>query len=136
MTQAQDDQDDVERESLLSTVDLGEELRKGLLERLARLRALAQGRGEHHRRSIASVRKLYASMVDLAAEAGHPRRQAETPYEYRRTLGQAFPGGEEAIEAITEAYVRTHYGQVPDTQTEMEQLVRYWQQLQELSSAS
>jgi hypothetical protein len=130
LNQAQAERDELERESLLSSVDLGEELKKGLQARLARLRAMAQGRGERHRRSIASIRKLYASMVDLATEAGYPRRQAETPYEYRHTLYRAFPGGRAAVEAITEAYVRTHYGEAPGTEAEMVQLVRHWHQLQ------
>jgi hypothetical protein len=130
IVQAQDEGDNLERESLLSSVDLGQELKRALQERLARLRALVQGGDERHRRSIASVRKLYASMVDLATEVGYGRRQAETPYEYRVSLRQAFPGAEEGIEAITEAYVRTHYGEAPGTQAEMDQLVRYWRQIQ------
>ena len=41
------------------------------------------------------------------------------------------PEHERAVDAITEAYVRVHYGEVPDTREEMEQLRRYYRELQE-----
>ena len=96
---------------------------------LAQIRTLAGQFGGHHRRSIASIRKIYASMVDLATEAGYPRRAADTPYEYRSTLYDAFADSREAVDTITEAYVRTHYGEVPDTPAKMAQIVQFWEQL-------
>jgi hypothetical protein len=75
---------------------------------------------------------MYASMADLASKAGYPRRPAQTPYEYRGTLHRAFPGGQDAVDAITEAYVRVHYGQVPGTQDEMDQLLTSWERVQTL----
>ena len=45
---------------------------------------------------------------------------------------EAFSGGRQAIDAITEAYVLVHYGQVPDTRAEMQQIVNHWRQLQPL----
>jgi hypothetical protein len=120
----------LERESILSVEEVVGDLRAALRERLDRLRGLAGQLGAGHRRSIASIRKIYASMVDLAAEAGYPRRAAETPYEYRHTLYAAYPSSEGEIDTITEAYVRTHYGEVPDTPQEMAQIVDYWRKLQ------
>ena len=122
---------DLERESILSAEEVLGDLRAALRERLNRLRGLAGQLSGGHRRSIASIRKIYASMVDLATEAGYPRRAAETPYEYRHALYVAFPSSEEAIDTITEAYVRTHYGEVPDTPEEMAQIVTHWRELQE-----
>ena len=118
-----------ERESLWSDQDLIGDLKNALQRGLERLRSLGQV-AERKRRSAESIRRLYASVVDLAEEAGYPRELAETPYEHRSILYRAFPGGEEAIDAITEAYVRVHYGEVPDTEQEMDQLRRYWQELQ------
>jgi hypothetical protein len=57
---------------------------------------------------------------------------AETPYEHRPILYRAYPGGEAAVDAITEAYVHVHYGEVPDSREEMDQLRRYWHELQTL----
>jgi hypothetical protein len=120
-----------ERESLWSDQDLLGDLRHALQRGLDRLRSLGQG-GDRKRRSAESIRKMYASVVDLADEAGYPRGPAETPYEHRYILYQAFPGGEAAVDAITEAYVRVHYGEVPDTEEEMDQLRRYWREMQGL----
>jgi len=102
------------------------------MQGLNQLRALAGQLGGRHRRSAASIRKMYASMVDLASEAGYPRRPAQTPYEHRGALHQAFPGGQDAVDAITEAYVRVHYGQVPGTQAEMDRLLESWERVQTL----
>ncbi len=132
LAQQQAERRDVERESLWSDQDLAASLRNSLLQGLNQLRALAGQLGGQHRRSAASIRKMYASMVDLASEAGYPRRPAQTPYEYRGTLHRAFPGGQDAVDAITEAYVRVHYGQVPGTQDEMDQLLASWERVQTL----
>jgi len=130
LTQRDNGDGDLERESLLSSINIMDELRKGLQDRLARLRDFVNQFGDGHQRSIASIRKIYASMVDLAEEAGYPRDPAQTPYEYRDTLYTAFPGAKEAVDAITEAYVRTHYGEVPDTREEMNKIVAHWQTIQ------
>ena len=132
LAQQQAERRNVERESLWSPQDLAAGLRNGLRQGLDQLRALVGQLGGQHRRSAASIRKLYASLVDLATEAGYPRRPAQTPYEYRSSLHRAFPGGQEAVDAITEAYVRVHYGQVPGTQTEMDQLIAHWERVQTL----
>jgi hypothetical protein len=126
---------DVERESLWSSQELAQDLKNSLLGGLDRLRTLVSPSGSRKRRSAASIRKIYASMVDLATEAGYPRRPAETPYEYRRTLYRAFAGGHGAVDTITEAYVRVHYGSVPDNRAEMEHIVDCWQQVQALAAA-
>ena len=130
LTQRDNEDGDLERESLLSNVNLMDELRKGLQDRLAQVRDLFNQFGDRHQRSIASIRKIYASMVDLAQEAGYPRDPAETPYEYRDTLYAAFPGAEASVDAVTEAYIRTHYGEVPDTREEMKEIVAHWQTIQ------
>jgi hypothetical protein len=127
------EREEVERESLWSGEDFVNDLRNALLRGLEQLRNLGQF-ADRHRRSAESIRKIYASMVDLATEVGYPRQLAETPYEYRGTLHRAFAGGEGAVDAITEAYVRVHYGQVPDSEEEMDQIRRYWQLVQTLAT--
>ena len=132
LAQQQAERRDVERESLWSDQDLAAGLRNSLMQGLNQLRALAGQLGGRHRRSAASIRKMYASMVDLASEAGYPRRPAQTPYEYSDTLHRAFPGGQDAVDAITEAYVCVHYGQVPGTQAEMDRILAFWERIQKL----
>jgi hypothetical protein len=123
---------ELERESVWSGQDFADDLKNSLQQGWEQVKAFLGQLGDRRRRSAASIRKLYASMVDLATEAGYPRHKAETPYEYRPTLYRAFAKGEEAVDAITEAYVRVHYGEVPGTRAEMSQLVQYWEQLQGL----
>jgi hypothetical protein len=132
IAQRQAEREDLERESLLSDQDLVADLKNSLQQGWAQIKAFAGQFGGHHRRSAASIRKIYASMVDLATEAGYPRRPAETPYEYRNTLYLAFAGGRDPVDTITEAYVRVHYGQVPDTREEMDHIVQCWHQVQQL----
>ncbi len=61
-----------------------------------------------------TVRRAYAQMARLAARQGYPRAASQTPYEYRLVLQGAFPAAREEINLITEAYVRVHYGEVPE----------------------
>jgi len=133
LAQQQAERRDLERESLWSRQDVVDDLRNSLRQGWDQIKAFASQFGGR-RRSAASIRKIYASMVDLATEAGYPRHRAETPYEYRSTLHEVFPGGEGAVDAITEAYVRVHYGEVPGTPAEMNQLVQYWEQIQRQDS--
>jgi hypothetical protein len=57
-----------------------------------------------------SVQNIYANLCRLARERGYPRRPAQPPDAYLQTLTQAFAGHEEALERITAAYMRVHYG--------------------------
>jgi len=87
---------------------------QGWEDRLHRFRdqllfVLDRVRGEEY--ALASVREIYASLTRLSAAVGFPRGEAQTPYEYVQTLQQAFPESPEDITLITDAYVRTHYGQ-------------------------
>jgi len=79
-------------------------LRESLLAQLARLRAT--------RYSLTSIRRIYASLVRLATAAGCSRHRSETPYEYAAALHKTFPGSTAEIVLITDAYVRTHYGEI------------------------
>jgi hypothetical protein len=77
--------------------------REELRARLARLR------GEAY--SLATIRHIYASLVRLAATLGLSRQDAETPYEYIVRLRRVFPGSEDELRLITQAYVQAHYGE-------------------------
>lgn len=76
-----------------------------------------------------SIRRIYANLVRLAAELGHPRSEAQTPYEYLLILYEAFPDSQSEVELITEAYVKAHYGQVPDTRQELQRIRDSWERL-------
>jgi len=76
--------------------------------------------------SAISIRRIYANLVRLATEEGYPRASARTPYEYLTTLRQALPGSEAETTLITNAYVNAHYGKLPDTPEELQQIRDAW----------
>jgi hypothetical protein len=83
-----------------------------------------------------SVRRIYANLVRLATEIGFPRYKTQTPYEYTRSLYEALPGCEPDIDTITEAYVRAHYGEVPDTREELQRIRACWKRIQAVAKES
>jgi len=83
-----------------------------------------------------SIRKIYANMARLAERQGFPRQPAQTPYEYLPALGLAFPDCQAETTAITEAYVKVHYGEVPESVKELQRIRECWQQIQERETAN
>lgn len=81
-------------------------------------------------RSAASIRHIYAQMVARATQRGYQRLPSATPYEHVVILLEAWPGMEMPIRLITEAYVKTHYGEVPETAAQFEAIRSAWRQLQ------
>jgi hypothetical protein len=73
-----------------------------------------------------TIRRIYAQMEKLAGVRGYPRALSETPYEYRRELGQAFPEQVGDVQLITEAYVAVRYGEVPEDHQELEVVRAAW----------
>jgi len=121
------------RESLWSSAALAEGVLNSLHGGWDRLRDLAGlvGRFGPGMRLYAavSIRKIYANMARLAARQGFPRQPAQTPYEYLPTLGLAFPGCQAEATTITEAYVRVHYGEVPESIEDLQRIRECWQKI-------
>ncbi len=76
-----------------------------------------------------SIRRVYAALVARAAEAGLPRRTAETPYEFLPRLEQAFPEEANQVQAITEAYIAVHYGEYKAPESEVQRVRTAWDQV-------
>jgi hypothetical protein len=122
---------DESRESLLSTGTLTGSLQSAFQDGLQRLGELAGlmrrfGPGSRFLAAV-TIRRIYGNVVRMAAEVGYPRSKAQTPYEYLATLRQAFPASESDIATITEAYVNAHYGQVPDSEEEVQRIRDCWE---------
>jgi len=121
------------RESLLSrdaVVDRLQGMLRDGLQRLGELAGLARRFGPGARFLTAvSIRRIYRNMVRMATDVGYPRSMAQTPYEYLATLRQAFPSNEAEAAIITEAYVNAHYGQVPDSQEELQRIRDCWERM-------
>ena len=124
-------QTDESRESLLSTGALAGSLQGMVQDGLGWLGELAGlmrrfGPGSRFL-AAATIRRIYGNLVRLATEAGYPRNRAQTPYEYLATLRQAFPASDADVTTITEAYVNAHYGQVPDSEEELQRIRDCWE---------
>jgi hypothetical protein len=127
-------QDDAreERESL-GTGEVVGTLRQSLRggwRRLAEALGVFRQFGLGHDLFVAlTIRRIYARMEKLAGARGYPRAAAETPYEYRRELYQAFPGQNEDIHRITETYVAVRYGDLPEDPSELLAVRAAWERL-------
>ncbi|MGA9348272.1 MAG: DUF4129 domain-containing protein [Anaerolineae bacterium] len=121
------------RESLWSSAVFAKGMLSSLRDRWDRLRDLAGlvGRFGPGLRLYAavSIRKIYANMARLAASQGFPRQPAQTPYEYMPALGLAFPDCQAEATVITEAYVRVHYGELPESIRELQRIRECWRQI-------
>ena len=97
----------------------------GLFDRLMQRMGLFQ-----QWRAAASIRRIYASMCHTATSAGYPRLEAETPYEYLAALQKAWPDNQGDTRLITEAFIRIRYGELPETQEELDAIREAWRRLE------
>ncbi len=83
-----------------------------------------------------SVQNIYANVSRLARRHGFARRPAQPPDEYLAVLCQAFPGHDLALQRLTTAYMRVHYGDRPVSDDELSQLRADYRLLHEEVSAA
>ncbi len=83
-----------------------------------------------------SIRRIYANMCRAAAVVGYPRAESETPYEYLRTLAQAWPDNTADAQLITQAYVKIRYGELPETAEELQAIKNAWTRLEQTRPVS
>ncbi len=100
----------------------GESIGQRLLQRLGIFRRW---------RMAASIQQLYQAMCDTAASAGYLRSPSETPYEYLHTLAEVWPANPQDTRLITEAYVQVRYGEVPESEEELQAIREAWRRLEE-----
>lgn len=88
-------------------------------------------RPRHHWDETAeSIRRIYAALVARAAEAGLPRRAAETPYEFLPRLKHAFPEETPQMDTITEAYIAVHYAEEQAAPEKVNRVREAWQRVE------
>jgi hypothetical protein len=71
----------------------------------------------------------YLSIVRRAGEHGLPRRSAQTPAEYRATLVARLPEAQEAVGALTGAFVEARYSAHPLTSDHAERVRSVWKRV-------
>ncbi len=80
-------------------------------------------------RAAARIRQVYAELMELCIFLGHPRADAETPLEFILELNGLFPELHPEVRVITEAYNSVRYGQLPETQQEVEDVESAWKKV-------
>ena len=90
--------------------------------------------------AAARIRRIYLQLMTLSAELGAPRLEWQTPLEFMVTLHGLFPDHGDALVAVTGAYVRVRYGELPESHTELTRVEKAWKELktkgQQLKKAS
>ncbi len=67
--------------------------------------------------------------MTLCGRLGSPRAISLTPYEFLPHAGELFPGRDQELALITQAYVRVRYGEYPETREELEQVISAWREV-------
>jgi hypothetical protein len=130
----EDDEQDSSRRTMLGLGEWREDLMQNLragADRLADMVASLTGRGlGMELYAVLSIRSIYASMGRMASKRGFPRGAAITPYEYLPALDLAFPQAAPAdLAHITDAYVGVHYGEIPSTLHEVQEIRQCWERV-------
>ncbi len=73
------------------------------------------------------IRQLYSSLLYEARQAGFPKEESQTPYDYLPELEQRLVEEKEALQSITNDYVEHRYGERPIEGAELSMLNRLWQ---------
>jgi hypothetical protein len=125
-----------ERQSLLAPEQLWQLLRAALQNQLRRagqsLAGMARLRPSQRLLAAAHIRRIYTRLMELAAALGAPRLSAQTPLEFLPALTSLFPDCQAELVAITQAYLRVRYGELPETRQEVQQIEAAWLRIQSL----
>jgi hypothetical protein len=78
-----------------------------------------------------TIRRLYVRAVQEAGRRGHQRSASQTPYDFLPEMQRAFPQNISEARDVTEAYVASHYGQVPDTDEALNALKQAWERMRQ-----
>ena len=79
--------------------------------------------------AVFTVRDIYRGLLWEARRSGVPRHQSETPSEYKGRLETSIESEDEAIQAITEAYIEERYGRMDASGERLSALNRSWRSL-------
>ena len=117
-------------ESLLDREELLDELGKNARKQLDQLAGFTRRlRPKARLRAAAFVRQVYAELMELVAELQNPRPEGMTPLEFLPALNEIFTARRDDLELITQAYIRVRYGELPETQGEVDAIRDAWQRV-------
>jgi hypothetical protein len=70
-------------------------------------------------------------LLDLCAELERPRPKTKTPLEFIPVAFKLFSSLLAELETITQAYIRVRYGELPETEEEVENVEQAWRRIAE-----
>lgn len=76
--------------------------------------------------AAARIRRIYAQLMRLCEQLESPRPQAVTPLEFIPNLEKIFPNNSNEVTLLTQAYIRVRYGELPESQAEIQQVLAAW----------
>ena len=116
--------------SLMEQPDLFDMLRAAMRRALARLVGRIEdvfGVSKVQRAlAAARIRRIYARLLKLGGRLGTPRTASTTPLEYLPRLEGYFPSLTSDLDAITQAYLRVRYGELPESIEEVQKVEDAW----------
>jgi hypothetical protein len=119
-----------ERANLLNPADLLQLLQSAMHKNLSRIGERfdewRRNRAVGRHMAAARIRQIYAELMELCDRLHTPRPAARTPLEYLSTLDHLFPGEEEDLATITQAYLKVRYGELAESQAELNQVELAW----------
>jgi len=71
----------------------------------------------------------YLSVLRRAGHLGLPRQRAQTPYEYRGTLGPHLPRAQQEMDLLTQAFVEARYSRRAFDREQARQVRAHWQRV-------
>ncbi|MEN6410437.1 MAG: DUF4129 domain-containing protein, partial [Anaerolineaceae bacterium] len=77
----------------------------------------------------ARIRWVYAQLMALCARLNIPRPAATTPLEFLPVMAHTLPESHEDLRQITQAYLQVRYGEVPETEDAVEQVLSAWRRV-------
>jgi hypothetical protein len=85
--------------------------------------------------AAAKIRRIYAGLMDLCEEMNISRPVSQTPLEFLGTVQGALPSVSGQSEMITYAYLKVRYGELPETQKEVQAVEQAWEQVRHAGEA-
>ncbi len=85
--------------------------------------------------AAARIRWVYAQFMDLCEDLGTPRPPALTPLEFIPRAAALFPDHLPALQTLTQAYLRVRYGELPETQKEIDDVTAAWESVEAAGKA-
>ncbi len=93
------------------------------------LKGNQQQKSRHRSFAEARIRRIYADLMELCKKLAHPRQDAITPQEFLPDLQELFPDYPDECKQITLAYQNIRYGEIPESQAEVNQIELAWRKI-------